>query len=725
MRFRDYIRKACNNILPHFVLRGINILVNEGLYTFIYKIREYTRSGKIYEKWIIEKEKKENESGMNFEYCPLISIIVPVYNVKENILRECIESVIAQSYYNWQLCMADDCSTLPDVKKVLSEYENNTRIDICYREENGHISAATNSAVEIAKGEYIALLDCDDVLSDNALYEVVKVLNEHPNADFIYSDEDKIDENGRHRNTPHFKSDWAPDTLMSYMYTCHLSVYRTKIVKDIGGFRRGCEGAQDYDFALRYTEVVPCSNIYHIPKVLYHWRVRKESTSVDISAKPYTMEAVYKIKSEALERRGLKANLELVEAVSQYNVNYIPDVKNMVSIIIPSKDNPDILKACLCSIRSKTRFSNYEIIVNDNGSSDVNKDIYEKLCRQYNCIYHYEPMEYNFSKMCNKGAELAKGSYYLFLNDDIEVVDEEWLERMLGQAELPHTGAVGAKLLYPDSGLIQHTGVINIPNGPSHVLCGYSDKDICPFARNLLNFNYSAVTAACMMISKDKFYEAGRFNEEMNVSYNDVDLCFTLIEKGYYNVVRNDVILYHYESYSRGYDIIDEQKMKRLIKERDRLYSMHPMFADREHMDPFYNRNLVQNRVDYTCNYDNIGASDSEYAVKDIASFKESKSIRYKIERMSLDDGFSMSGWAYMEGSPFNNIKKVKTLAIYESGKVVVFNTRKIYRPDIGSIIHKKRMYMVGFECASNENVDKNVRFAIAVGSRFTYIGTA
>ncbi len=715
------LKKRIYDILPHFVVRGLNILYNEGLYTFIYKIREHAKSGVAYEKWITEKEEREKRENkaISLSLRPLISILVPVYNVDENILRECIESVLGQIYDNWQLCIADDCSTMPEVRKVLSEYEDCDRIDICYREKNGHISAATNSALSLAKGEYIALLDCDDILAEDALYEVAKVINESPDVEFIYTDEDKVDENGKNRNTPHFKSDWAPDTLMSYMYTCHLSVYKTDIARDMGGFREGYEGAQDYDFVLRYTEMIKDTGIRHIPKVLYHWRVRKGSTSEDISAKPYVMHSVYKAKSEALTRRGLNADMELVESVSQYNVNYIPDAECMVSIIIPSKDNPDMLGKCLNSIRSKTLFSNYEIIVNDNGSNDANRLIYEDMCKKYRCTYHYESMEFNFSRMCNNGANLAAGSYYLFLNDDIEVTDGEWLQRMLGQAQLPHTGAVGAKLLYPDSFLIQHTGVINILNGPSHAFCGYSDKDVCPFARNLLTFNYSAVTAACLMISKDKFYEVGGFNENMSVSYNDVDLCFSLIEKGYYNVVRNDVSLYHYESFSRGYDSVDEHKMKRLIREREKLYDMHSAFTGNGSMDPFYNANLVQNRVDFTCNYDNIGDYNSVYKEKRISDYKINDNIQYSIDRISMDNGFCISGWAYLKGSRLNNIRRAKILVIYDDGRVHEFAARKIYRPEIGCIVHKKRMYMIGFECASNMNIAEGARLAIAIGSGY------
>ena len=707
--------------MPHFIKRGLQILFNEGLLICLYKVKEHIRGNHYYEKWIEKKENTENGERVIFSYNPLISILMPVYNVEKDILIQCIESVRTQTYKNWQLCIADDCSDMAEVKEVLESYENDDRIDICYRTENGHISKATNTALDIANGEYIALLDCDDILSENALYEVVKVLNENPNIDFIYSDEDKIDEAGKHRHTPHFKPDWSRDTLMSYMYTCHLSVYRKSVAVSIGGFRSECDGAQDYDFALRFTEVTDDKNIYHIPKILYHWRVRKGSTSEDASAKPYVIEATHKAKKEALSRRGIDAELEFIEDLCFYRVNYIPDNKDKVSIVILSKDNPDILSRCITSIISKNNYKNYEIIVVDNGSTAANKRLYENLCSENKCIYHYEPMDFNFSKMCNKGASLSSGSYLLFLNDDIEVIQEKWLERMLGQASLSYAGAVGAKLLYPDSDLIQHTGVINIMNGPSHALCGYSDKDMCAFARNIMDFNYLAVTAACLMISKEKFYEIGAFDESMAVSYNDVELCFRLVKKGYFNVVRNDAILYHYESYSRGYDAVSDSKMIRLTKERDRLYDKHPEFAPGNHMDPFYNCNFAQNRVDFSNNYDNIGSFTSKGKSVKLSDYKESDDIIFKIDSMDTDNGVNVAGWAYDSVKGFNNLKKVSVLAIKDCS-ATVYDTVKIYRPDVGAITHRKRMYMIGFQCASSDSYDKDCRYAVVIGKKIRYI---
>lgn len=718
-------RKVAYNILPHNALRTLQILKNEGISACYYRVKHKLETNSEYEKWIVAKEKEEKDADNveKFEYTPLISVVVPVYNVSEKLLTECIESVVNQSYGNWQLCMADDCSTMPEVKNVLKRYENNPKIDIVYREKNGHISRATNSALEMAKGEFIALLDCDDLLTENALYEVVKRLNENRELDYIYSDEDKIDENSKNRHMPHFKPDWSPDTLMSNMYTCHLSVYRKSIVDKAGGFRAGYEGAQDYDLCLRVTEIIPASHISHISKILYHWREIESSTASDTSAKPYILEAAFKSKSDAVERRGLKAGIELIDTIYQYRVNYIPQGNKKVSIVIPSKDNVDMLSRCVESICRLTKYKNYEIIIVDNGSNDRNKADYDSLCVKYNCRYIYEPAPFNFSGMCNTGADNASGEYLLFLNDDIEILDGEWLERMLGQAQLDYAGAVGAKLLYPNSGLIQHIGVINILNGPTHALAGLSDEIIHYFGRNVLDYNYLAVTAACLMIDREKFKKAGGFDESFAVAYNDIDLCMRLVEAGYYNVVRNDVIMYHYESYSRGDDTVDEEKMKRLETERNRLYERHPLYAPGEYMDPYYNRFLAQTQNDFSYNYDLQCLSLNGYHIRKPSDYSESGRVVVNIDSLSVGSAIKVNGWGYVKGSMAKNFKKARIL-VFDNDTVYEFDTNKVYRPDVSANPEHKRMAMTGFNCESADCLDKNKKYKVAVsyGRKIKYI---
>ena len=551
-----------------------------------------------YEKWITELELTEKYDE-KFSYNPKISVIVPVYNVLDKHLVPCIESVMNQIYDNWELCLADDNSTWENVGQTLAKYENHEKIKVVYRKENGHISRCTNSALEVATGEFVAFMDCDDLLRTNALYEVVKLLNANSELDFIYSDEDKVDDDGNKRHMPHFKPDWSPDTLMSHMYTCHFGVYRRSIVEEIGGLRVGVEGCQDQDFTLRFTEKT--NRIGHIAKILYHWRERKESTAVNPGAKPYILEAQKKTKLDALERRGLKGELELIDVMYQYRVRYISQKNPLVSIVIPSKDNFTVLERCIESLVSLTDYTNYEIILVDNGSNDENKTKYAELAEKYSINYIYEKMEFNFSRMCNIGAKTAKGEFLLFLNDDIEIIQEDWLSRMVGQAELDHAGAVGAKLLYPGGDKIQHAGVIEIENGPVHAFGGCSDENLYYFGRTKLDYNWLAVTAACLLVKKEKFEQIGGFDETFAVAYNDVDLCFKLVESDYYNVVRNDVILYHHESVSRGDDRMDEVKMKRLMDEQLRLYAKHPQFDKK---DPFYNIHLTQHNMDFDYNFE-------------------------------------------------------------------------------------------------------------------------
>lgn len=589
---RSYL-KQINTTNLRKVLRYLRQTGIGGTYA---KCKMHFASAASYEEWITEIESKENYEDV-FSYNPKISILVPVYNVLDKHLVPCIESVLNQVYDNWELCLADDCSTWDSVKTTLKKYEKHEKVKVVYRTENGHISRCTNSALDIATGEFVAFLDCDDLLRPNALYEVVKLLNENPELDFIYSDEDKVDDDGKNRHMPHFKPDWSPDTLMSHMYTCHFSVYRKSIADEIGGLRAGYEGAQDYDFALRFTEKT--DKIAHISKILYHWRERVESTAITPEAKPYILDAARKSKEDALQRRGLKADLELVDIMYQWRVNYISQDNPLISIIIPSKDNYQVLKNCLDSLHEITRYQNYEIILIDNGSNDNNKEKYQQLATKYNAKYIYRKMKFNFSKMCNIGTQNSNGEYLLFLNDDIEIIQEDWLDRMIGHAELSHIGAVGAKLLYPDRKTIQHLGVINIQNGPIHPFAGYDDEPIYYFGRNRIDYNYLAVTAACLLINKRKFATIGGFNENLKVAYNDVDLCFSLVEAGYYNVVRNDVVLIHHESVSRGDDRKVQEKFKRLMDEQSRLYEEHPRLNK---VDPFYNVNLTQNRADFSNN---------------------------------------------------------------------------------------------------------------------------
>ncbi len=570
----------------------------------------------IYNAWIAANE-RDILSVEELAYQPFFSVVIPVYNVEDQMLRACIDSVLGQTYKNFEIILVDDASTQESVRKTLGKYEGRDGITIIYREENGNISRATNDGIKAAKGEFVALCDCDDLYAPNALYEIAKKLNEDSSLDYIYTDEDKISEDGKVRRDPFFKPDWSPETFMSYMYTCHISVFRRTVLEEVSGLRPGFEGSQDYDLVLRVMEKT--SHIGHVPKILYHWRMRKESTANAMTAKPYVMNATSKAKEEALERRGQTGRLTLLPEISQYRVTYLPQGNPSVSIIIPSKDNPEVLKMCLSSILQHTDYENYEVVIVDNGSSEENKKKIEDMVQQEeqagtmkNIIYFYEPMEFNFSRMCNIGAEKASGEFLLFLNDDIEISEavkqnpnltepvEQWLTVLTGQAQVSYTGAVGCKLYYPGGIQFQHAGVLNLPIGPGHCLYGMDDDLNYYYGRNLLDYNFCAVTGACLMVERKKFDEAGGFDEELAVAYNDVALCFRLLELGYHNVLRNDVALVHHESVSRGLDQASEEKEERRKCEMKKLYEKHPKFLGG--YDPCYNPNLVPDKGDFSFN---------------------------------------------------------------------------------------------------------------------------
>ena len=541
----------------------------------------------------------------------------------------------------------------------------------------------------MAEGEFVALLDCDDLYAENALYEIAKKLNEDHTLDFIYSDEDKLSEDGTKRRNPFFKPDWSPDTFMSLMYTCHL--YRKSLLDEMGGLRVGLEGSQDYDLVLRVMEKT--NRIGHVPKILYHWREREESTANDISAKPYIIETTKKAKLEALERRGVKGHLEYIKDIVMFRVVYEVVGNPRVSIIIPSKDNYDILKQCLTSIRKETKYQNYEIIVVDNGSAEETHAKYTQMCKELECKYHYAPMEFNFSKMCNIGAHLADGQFLLFLNDDIRVEGAEWLERMLGHAQQPHTGAVGCKLIYPNTNLIQHVGVVSFMVGPGHAFQRINDDLNCYWGRNKLEYNYSAVTGACLMIDRNKYDQVGGFSEQLPVAYNDIDLCFNLVEAGYYNVVRTDVRLYHYESVSRGYDAVSPEKAARQQREMKKLYDRHPEFKG---YDPCYNPNLIGNSDNFSLRLLKVKEIETPEETQQV--LVEKGSLQYKVEEFTDEAVVKISGWAL-------NRKTLRagTLNIVLTGQdkqQYIVKSERLYRPDVRDAFGKRRLAFAGFEAA-------------------------
>lgn len=540
-----------------------------------------------YNKWLNEN-KEELITHFSFDYNPLISILIPVYNIERKYLSECLDSVLNQTYSNFEVCLVDDCSIKQETKDTLEEYQKkDPRIKVKYRKENGHISKTTNDALAMANGEFVALMDNDDLLAPNALYENVKVLNEDSSYDLIYSDEDKIDMKN-HFCDPHFKPDFSPDTLLGSNYICHFPVLRKSIMEKIGGFRVGYEGAQDFDLFLRFTEET--QNVYHIPKILYHWRMIPGSTAATIDNKAYAIEKGKRTLEDALQRRNLNATVSIHPSAPYFFVNYKYDIEPFISIIIPTRDYADILENCLSSIYKKTNYTNYEvIIVNNNSQKQETFDLFDTYKSTYDNFKVIDAnFEFNYSKLNNIAVKQCRGDYVVLLNNDTEVISSDWLATMVSYAMQPHIGAVGPKLLYPDD-TIQHGGVVLGVGGiANHAFLNYYRDSLGFYGRLAVPYNYSAVTAACLMVSKKKFMEVNGLEETLMVAFNDVDFNMKLLEAGYYNLFVPQVELYHHESKSRGLDTTDE-KYKRFLSEHD---FMHEKWKNKLQEDKFYNSNL-------------------------------------------------------------------------------------------------------------------------------------
>ncbi|MGY4800183.1 glycosyltransferase [Teichococcus aerofrigidensis] len=524
---------------------------------------------------------------------PHFSIVVPTYNTTTDLLSRLLASVKAQWYPDWTLILADDASPKAETRDFLRGLDD-PRYHVMLLEKNSGISGATNAAIEQAKGDYVVFLDHDDELTEDCLWELaLRIAQDDP--DFLYSDEDKIDEQGRFCQ-PFFKPDWSPDTMMSTMFTCHVSCVRRSLLREVGPLNSEFDGSQDWDLILRVTE--RARRIAHIPKVLYHWRIIPSSVAADISAKPYAVLAGQRCREAAMQRRGTPGRMEPVEQMFGYfRARYDVRGNPLISIIIPSRNNGAVLRRCVDSIDATSSWRNFEFIILDNGSDQAETLGILKALEQRDgtrVIRHDAP--FNYSELNNIGARAARGEILLFLNDDTELLTPDGLERMAGYAQQSHIAAVGAKLLYPETRRVQHSGLINLACGPCHALHGETADAFGNFMRNLLEYNWVAVTGACMMIERGKFEAAGGFDETFPVSYNDVDLCFRLLKQGLYHVVCPSVHLLHHESLSRGQDHEVPERRARLDADRYRLYAAHP---DMLMHDPFHNPNLHPENVHF------------------------------------------------------------------------------------------------------------------------------
>jgi len=542
-------------------------------------------------------------------YKPLISVLMPTFNTPEKWLRLAIESVRAQLYPNWELCIADDASSDPHVKRVLDEYQaRDTRIKVVWREIRGHISAASNSALEIAEGDFVAFLDHDDELREHALYMLAVELNAYRDADLIYSDEDKIDEIGT-RYDPYFKPDWNPVLFLAQNFICHFVSIRKSLAREIGGLSSGYEGAQDWDLIMRVIERIPAAHIRHIPHVLYHWRAIPGSTAKSENHKEYALDAQRKTVQAHFERVGKAGQrIEVLPTAGIYwRIKYhVCEPAPKVTVIVPTRNGFDLLRRCVESIHRKTSYSNFELVIVDNQSNEAKTLEYlEQLEREGKARVLQHDAPFNFSAINNFAVRHTESEIVGFLNNDIEVITPDWLDEMVHYAIQPEIGAVGAKLYFPNN-TIQHAGVIlglggvpgvtghiSIPGVAGHISKGRPRSYPGQASRALLAQNMSAVTGACLIVRRNVFQEVGGMDEEnLPIAFNDVDLCLRIRERGYHNVWTPFAELYHYESSSRGYEDTPE-KIIRFVKESQ---FMRKRWGNLLLSDPAYNPNLALDR---------------------------------------------------------------------------------------------------------------------------------
>mgnify|MGYP000984837237 FL=1 len=545
-----------------------------------------------YEAWLarhkVDKRTLRRQKHAAFAQKPLISIVIPLYCTPLPYLKELLESVRRQSYENWQLCLADGS---PDdkVKEFIEKhYGREKRIVYRKLEENGGISVNTNEAVALAAGEYLMLCDHDDTLEPDALYEIVKAIND-TGADVLYTDEDKVSMDGRHYFDPNFKPDFNLFRLRENNYICHIFVVKKSLTDETGLLRSEFDGAQDFDFILRCCE--KAQKITHIPKVLYHWRCHMDSTAADPSSKAYAYEAGRKAVREHYQRLGIDAKVEMTERPGWYRSHVKVQGNPLISVIIPNKDHTDDLELCLFSMTRKSTYRNYEIlIVENNSEKEETFEYYRKLPDRYPKarVLTWEK-EFNYSAINNFAAKEAKGEYLLFLNNDVEILTPDWMEEMLQNCQQENVAAVGAKLYYPDD-TIQHAGVVLGLGGiAGHIMCRASKEDPGYFGRMISVQEISAVTAACMMVKKSDFDAVGGLDETFQVAFNDIDLCMKFRAAGKKIIFTPYAELYHYESKSRGLEDTPEKQF-RFDKEVKRFQEK---WAQQLEMgDPYYSPNL-------------------------------------------------------------------------------------------------------------------------------------
>ena len=592
--------KFLKKLSPYNIKKGILYSKHFGPKEFWVRLTERFQTDDVdYEEWYRNhrpsEEELERQRKEKFDYMPLISILVPVYNTPESFLKQMIQSVRAQTYGNWELCIANanpGNKEVGDILRIASEKDK--RIRVTDVPENEGIAQNTNAALKIASGEYVGLLDHDDLLTKDALYEVVKALNQQEKPEMLYSDEDKVTTDLTEHFQPYMKPDFNLDLLRSNNYICHFFVAKKSLIEDVGAFRGEFNGAQDYDLILRCSE--KAAGIAHIPRILYHWRVHKASTADNPASKMYAFDAGKSAIEDHLKRCGQDGEVSHAKDLGYYRVKYEVKGSPLVSIIIPNKDEVESLDKCLQSIEKST-YKNYEIIVVENNSVKDETFAYYKKIEAKGVKVVYWEKGFNYSAINNYGASYAKGDYLLLLNNDVEVITPDWLEEMLGNCQRKEVGIVGVKLYYPDD-TVQHAGIIvGIGGVAGNIFVGLPRRYTGYFHKASVQQDLSAVTAACMMVKRSVYEAVKGLDEKLQVAFNDVDFCLRVRKAGYLVVYNPYAELYHYESKTRGPEDTKE-KARRFYSELEYMRSHHLDIL--KSGDPMYNRNLTLTKWDYS-----------------------------------------------------------------------------------------------------------------------------
>ncbi|MCI5698893.1 MAG: glycosyltransferase family 2 protein [Lachnospiraceae bacterium] len=597
-KWLQYLKK----IKPYNIKKGIRYLKHFGLKEFMIRLRERMEPEEVpygpwYEKYRPTEETLEKQKKHRFQKAYCFSIVVPAFRTPELFLRQMIESVQNQSYENWELCIANASPDDGQMAAVLDEYvRKDPRIIVKNLERNAGIAENSNEALAMAAGDFVGLLDHDDLLAPNALYEMAAALEKDDDIEALYTDEDKVRADLSEHFQPHLKPDYNLDLLRSNNYICHFFVVKRALIEQVGGFRPEYDGAQDYDFIFRCTDAA--KKVYHVPEILYHWRTHQASTADNPVSKMYAYEAGKRAIEAHLRARGQAGEVSLKKDLGFYRVTYPLTEKPLVSILIPNKDQKESLKLCIGSIREKTKYENYEIIIIENNSTTKETfDYYEELKLDERIRVVTWEREFNYSAINNFGVKHANGRLLLFLNNDVEVRTDDWMEELVGNCLRPEVGITGVKLLYPD-GTIQHAGtVIGIGGIAGHMFVNMPGERSGYLHKASLQMDYSAVTAACMMMKREVFEKIGGFEEQLSVAFNDVDLCLRTNEAGYLVVYDPYVELYHYESKSRGTED-SEEKVRRFQCEIEFMRTRWEKLLKKG--DPYYNKNLSLSKWNYS-----------------------------------------------------------------------------------------------------------------------------